>query len=68
MNRELWIPVSIRKQIANAIKNANPEPSQTTLEWAQTEAACRAITPYILHLLDNPQSAVTKPTNNSNSL
>lgn len=62
-SRELWIPLSVRAKVEQAITTANPEHyGDTTIEWARAEAACKAITPFILSLLDTPESAITKPT------
>ncbi|WP_406714747.1 hypothetical protein [Trueperella pyogenes] len=68
-NRDLWIPLSIRRRVADAIATAQPaDYGQTTIDWARAEAACGALTPFILSLVDAPESAITKPTNNSDSL
>ena len=68
-DRDLWIPLSVRAKVATAIATANPANyGDTTLEWARAEAACEALTPFILSLVDAPESAVTKPANNRDSL
>lgn len=68
-NRGLWIPLSIRRRVADAIASADPaDYGETTTDWARAEAACQALTPFILSLLDAPESAITKPTHNGDSL
>ena len=65
-SRDLWVPLSVRRKVHDAIRDVKPV--GTTKEWAQAEAAIDALVPWILGLLDTPESAVTKPTNNSDSL
>lgn len=68
-DRDLWIPLSVRSKVATAIATANPANyGDTTLEWARAEAACEALTPFILSLVDAPESAITKPANNRDGL
>ncbi len=64
--QELWVPLSVRCHVADAIRNA--EAGATTIEWSRAEAAIDALTPWILQLIDSPEGAVTKPTNNRHSL
>lgn len=68
-DRDLWIPLSVRAQVERAISTATPEHyGGTTVTWARAEAACEALTPFILSLVDAPECAITKPANNCDSL
>lgn len=65
--REVWIPLSVRTRMHEAMKAATP-PEGVDIRWAELEEALTAMQPFLNLLLDAPETILTKPTNNGDSL
>lgn len=67
--REVFVPLSLRRKVTDAIENARPGYSDQTLASAQAEAAIDALRPFMNTLLaDSPDQALPGPSDDGDGL
>lgn len=69
LRREVFVPLSLRRKVTDAIENARPGYSDQTLASAQAEAAIDALRPFMNELLaDSPDQALPGPSDDGDGL
>lgn len=65
--RLVWVPLSVRKRMFEAMKDA-PSVEGVEVRWVELEAALDAMQPFLVRILDAPESILTKPADDSDCL
>jgi hypothetical protein len=67
MSDRLWVPLSVRQEVARAIQEVRPCPDRLFSEL-QMEAAIDALTPWIRSLVDDAEDSGSKPVADGDGL